>query len=645
MSNPINYLYDFGTFHLDPHQRLLLANGKTVAITPKAFELLVVLVERSGKLVEKTELLGHVWPDVSVEEGNLAVLISQLRKVLGDGRGKREYIETVSKYGYRFVAPVRQRVSEENIPALQPAEAKPDAPGFALLPEPAQGTRIPITSHRLKRLSAGLIIAAMVLSASFFVWRSILPGAGERRIGADAASVHSLVVLPFRVLGARSGDEYLGEGAADALVTKLGTIDSVVERPISAVEKYRNSSLTVKEIGKDQGVDAVLDGRIQREADRIRLTIQLIRVRDGSEIWADSFDEKLSSTFELENEISDRVFQSLSLRLTKASRRGTNRRPTEDAAAYDAYVKGRFFWNKRTNEGLQKGLQYFREAIRLDPNFAEAYEGVADSYAALGLYAVLSPEDAFPAARDAAQKALQMDDKLADAHATLGMIHFYYEWDGLAAENEFRRALDINPNYAMAHSWYAETLAAMGRFPEALEEVKHALSDDPLSQIVNSNAGWTLCVAGESEAAIETLKNAIEMDPNFPRSHFRLGLAYESKGLHARAIAELQKAVQLSGGNPYYQASLGNAYGTSGHAAESYQLLRELKARAGREPVPAFAFAEVYIGLNNKDAAFEWLQKTAADHSTSMAFAKVDPLLATVRSDPRFTPLAKRLKF
>jgi DNA-binding winged helix-turn-helix (wHTH) protein/TolB-like protein/Tfp pilus assembly protein PilF len=641
----IRYLYDFGAFHLDPHQRLLLCNGKTAAITPKAFELLVVLVERSGKLVEKSELLRIVWPDVSVEEGNLAVLISQLRKVLGDDRGKHEYIETVSKYGYRFVAPVSQQIAVEEEIAPVPEETKAQISAPPLSPEPASQPPIKLRSSPASRLAIGSLLAILAIGALYLVGRSILLQARERRALSDTASMHSLAVLPFRVMGARNGDEYLGEGTADALVTKLGSIDSIVERPISAVEKYRNSSLTVKEIGKDQGVDAVLDGRIQREADRVRLTVQLIRVRDGVEVWADSFDEKLTSTFELENEISDRVFQALSLRLTNTNPRRTNKKPTENAAAYDSYVKGRYFWNKRTSEGLQKGLEYFREAIGLDPSFAEAYEGVADSYAALGLYAVLPPEDAFPAARDAAQKALQMDDNLSDAHATLGMIHFYYDWDGPAAENEFRRSLDINPNYAMAHSWYAETLAAMGRFPEALEEVKRALSDDPLSQIVNSNAGWTLCVAGQNEAAIQTLKKAIEMDPNFPRSHFRLGLAYETKGLFGQALPEFQKAIQLSGGNPYYQASLGNAYGASGHVTEVHQLLKELKARTVHEPVPAFAFAIVYLGLNDKDAAFQWLEKTPADHSTSMAFAKVDPMLANVRSDPRFAVLAKRLNF
>ena len=646
MSSEIRYSYDFYRFHLDPRHRLLLSDNKTVAVTPKAFELLVLLVERAGRLVEKSELLRTIWSDVSVEEGNLSVLVSQLRRVLGDDRGKPEYIETVSKFGYRFIAPVtRQTLPEAEMPA--PPEAKRRVISDPIPQEEAAPAKPALLSRFVTpgRMLVGFLLLIIVLGALFRFGRTVLLQARERRQHADFAPLNSLAVLPFRVMGARDGDEYLGEGTADALVTKLETVNSFVVRPVSAVTKYRDSSLAVKDIGKQQGVDAVLTGKIQREAERVRLTVQLIRVQDGTEVWADSFDEKLTSTFELENEISDRVFQSLSQRLTKTGRRRTERKPTENAAAYDAYVKGRYFWNKRTSEGVQKGLEYFREAIRLDPNFAEAYEGVADSYATLGVYAVLSPEDTFPIARDAAQKALRMDDELSDAHATLGIIHFYYDWDGLAAENELKRALEINPNNATAHAWYGESLAAMGRFPEAIEETRRALSDDPLSQNINSIAGWTFLLAGHADASVQTLKKAIELEPDFPRSHFRLGIAYESKHQYPQAIPEFQKAIQLSTGNPYYQASLAYAYGMSGNAAEARKLLKELQVRATHEPIPAFAFAVVYLGLNNKDAAFQWLEKTPADHSTSMAFAKVDPTLAALRSDSRFNLIARHLNF
>lgn len=646
MSSVMNHLYGFGDFQLDPSQRLLLWNGNPVQLTPKAFELLVALVERGGRLVEKEELLETVWPGVTVEEGNLTVMVSHLRKVLGDDRGRHEYIETVSKHGYRFVAPVVELNSQHD---SSPAPLVP-----VREPGPPQARGALHSTHRFFRqgssvprayLAGILVVIAIAAYVPLFVGHLLASKNRERSAEANSAAIHSIAVLPFQTIGSAHSDDYLGMGTTDALITKLGNVGKIVVRPTSAIEQYRNSALSPEAVGKQQVVDAVLDGRIQREAGRLRLTVQLVRVRDGAELWADTFDEKYTNIFALEDEVSGRVVRSLRLRLTDADVKRITKRPTENALAYEAYIKGRYFWNKRTGDGLLKGLDYFREAIRLDPGFAGAYEGVADSYAALGLYAVMPPEQAFPAARDAATKALQMDDGLADAHATLGLIHFYYDWDGPAAESEFRRAIEANPSYAMAHSWSGETLAAMGRFPEAVEEAREALNDDPLSLIVNSNAGWTLCLAGQADAAIETLKKAIEMDQGFPRSHFRLGMVYASKGLYDQAIAELQKAVQLSGGNPYYEASLGQAYGIAGRAADAQQILDTLKRRSTHEYIPAYAIGLVYAGLDDRNSALLWLGKTPMDHSTSMAFAKVDPSLSSLRPDPAFSKLTRRLDF
>lgn len=643
MSSVVSRLYGFGDFQLDPSQRLLLCNGKPVQVTPKAFELLVALVERGGRLVEKEELLGTVWPGVTVEEGNLTVMVSHLRKILGDDRGRHEYIETVSKHGYRFVA----QVIELNGPELRGPSPLSQELELSLSEKhrPPRGPFRLLWSLPHGYLAGAVVVLVLAASALLFAGRVLASKDHERSAVAPSTSIHSIAVLPFRTIGSADADEYLGLGTTDALITKLGNVGKIIVRPTSATEQYRNSALSPEAAGKQQGVDAVLDGRIQREGERLRLTVQLVRVRDGAELWADTFDEKYTNIFTLEDEVSARVVRSLRLRLTDADVKRITKRPTENALAYQAYVKGRYFWNKRTDEGLLKGLDYFREAIRLDPAFAGAYEGVADSYAALGLYAVMPPEKAFPAARDAATKALQMDDGLADAHATLGLIHFYYDWDGPAAQSEFRRAIEANPSYAMAHSWNGETLAAMGRFPEAVEEAHQALNDDPLSLIVNSNAGWTFCLAGQSGAAVETLRKAIEMDQAFPRSHFRLGMVYASQGLKGEAIAELQKAVQLSAGDPYYEASLGHAYAVAGHAAEAHQILDTLERRSTREYIPAYAIALVYAGLDDRRSALQWLAKTSIDHSTSMAFAKVDPSLAKLRTDSEFLRLTQGLAF
>jgi TolB-like protein/lipoprotein NlpI len=446
-------------------------------------------------------------------------------------------------------------------------------------------------------------------------------------------------------MGVTSDDEYLGLGTADALITRLAHTGKILVRPTSAIEKYRHTSLSPQTVGKEQAVDAILDGRIQREAGRVRLTVQMVRVRDGAQLWAETFDEDFTNIFTLEDEVSEQIAHSIRLHFTDKEEKRFIQRPTDNTEAYDAFLKGRYFWNKRTGEGFMKGLQYFREAIRLDPNFAQAYEGIADCDATLGLYAILSPNEAFPAARDAARKALKMNSTLSGPHSVLGLIDLYYDWNGQEAQNEFRLALEADPNDIMAHSWGAENLAAMGRFPEAVAEAKLALEQDPLSLIVNTNAGWTYFLAGHYEEAIELLKKAIEIDPTFPRTHFRLGDVYEKRGSYDQAITELKQAVKLSGGDVYYEAALGHAYAASGRPGLAHQVIRTLEEQSKHQYVPGFAIALVYVGLNENDTAFEWLNKASNDHSTSMAYLKVDPALSGLRLDTRFANFAGRVNF
>jgi DNA-binding winged helix-turn-helix (wHTH) protein/TolB-like protein/Flp pilus assembly protein TadD len=650
MPSVISYLYEFGIFRLDPSQRLLLRNGTPVSVTPKAFELLVVLVEQSGKLLDRDTLLETVWPGVSVEEGNLSVTISHLRKVLGDDRGKHEYIETVSKRGYRFVAPVAELCDSacEPEPELMLVEDVPPA-GVEDPAEVDLYVSHPTLPERIWPMKNApvwhsLIVAGLAL-ATFFMANRLIALKHANLSAIDAGPIKSLAVLPFETIGVKTDDEYLGLGTADALITRLAHTGKILVRPTSAIEKYRHTSLSPQTVGKEQAVDAILDGRIQREAGRVRLTVQMVRVRDGAQLWAETFDEDFTNIFTLEDEVSEQVAHSIRLHFTDKEEKRFTQRPTENTEAYDAFLKGRYFWNKRTSEGFMKGLQYFREAIRLDPNFAQAYEGIADCDATLGLYAVLSPNEAFPAARDAARKALKMNSTLSGPHSVLGLIDLYYDWNGQEAQNEFRLALEADPNDIMAHSWGAENLAAMGRFPEAVAEAKLALEQDPLSLIVNTNAGWTYFLAGHYEEAIELLKKAIEIDPTFPRTHFRLGDVYEKRGLYDQAIAELKQAVKLSGGDVYYEAALGHAYAASGRSALAHQVIRTLEEQSKHQYVPGFAIALVYAGLNENDTAFQWLDKASNDHSTSMAYLKVDPALSGLRLDTRFANVAGHVNF
>ena len=647
MGTPVKHLYEFGPFQLDPPERLLLCEGQPVPMPPKAFELLVALVERGGHLVDKDELLKIVWRGSNVEEGNLSVTVSFLRKALNDDRGLHKYIETVSKRGYRFVADVREVGEPRSVPALPPPSETGEqglVPVKLSTAVPEAATTTPARIPRWSILAAALGLGALVMVLKLVPHRE--GGAAQVPVQVQgAAAIGSLAVLPFQTLGAKRGDEYLGLGMADALITRLGNTGKIIVRPTSAIQKYAAENLSPQAAGLEQGVDAVLDGRIQQEAGRVRLTVQLIRVRDGVQLWGESFDKEFTNIFALEDALSERVAQSIRLKLTGDETRRFTKRATERPDAYEAYVKGRYFWNKRTDKGMKKGLEYFRQAITLDPTFTEAYVGVADSYATLGLYAVLPPKEAFPAAKDAVKRALEMDDGLAEAHATLGFINFYYDWNGVEGASEFRRALADNPNYAMAHSWYGEDLAAMGRYPEAVEEAQRALEDDPLSLIIGSNAGWTLSLAGKGDQAIKILKKAIEIDPSFPRTHYRLGRAYAQKKLYEMAISELEQAVSLSGGDPCYKGSLGHVYAISGKTDQARNVLRDLEGRTGQQYVPAFAIALIYAGLGDNDHAILWLQRAYEDRSTSMVFLKLDPELSTLHSDPRFEELSRRINF
>jgi tetratricopeptide (TPR) repeat protein len=377
----------------------------------------------------------------------------------------------------------------------------------------------------------------------------------------------------------------------------------------------------------------------------VRVTAQLIRVADGMQLWADTFDEDFTNLFAVEDTVSARVASSIRLELTGKQKERLSRRPTSSSGAYESYLRGRYFWNERTHNGLRKGLDYFRRAVDLDPTYAEAYAGIADSYAMLGLYTVLPPNEAFPKAKAAAIKALEINNSVAEAHATLGFVHFYYDWDGAAAEKEFAAALQENPNYAMAHSWRGFNLAVMGRSSEAMSEATLAQEADPLSAIVGTNAAWVYFLSRQSVQAVGILHKVIEADPNFPRAHFRLGNIYEHEGQYDLAIDEYAKAVQLSDGDTYYQASLGHAYAMSGMVVEARKSLPHLEELSAKRYVSPYAIALIYEAMGNKAYCLDWLEKASVDRSTSMAYLRVDPTLDSLRSEPRFAVLVRQTNF
>jgi DNA-binding winged helix-turn-helix (wHTH) protein/TolB-like protein/Tfp pilus assembly protein PilF len=604
-------VYAFGPFLLDTRERRLLRDGVTVPLTLKAFDLLQVLVENRGHLLQKEELLRRVWPDAVVEENNLTVTISALRKALDEGPGDRQYIETVPRRGYRFVADVGP-----------PAEA----PAAAGLP------RVP----RARALALWALVLAVVVAATLaWMWRGSPPGAA-------VVPVRSMAVLPFRAL--TNDGEYLGLGMADALITRLGGTQQIRVASTGAVQKYARPGLDPLVAGRELQVDSVLEGNVQTSGDRLRTTVRLLRVADGSTVWAGTFDERLTDIFSVQDSISQRVAHALALELTEAQKSLLTRHDTTDSEAYQLYLRGRFFWNKRTRDGFERGVGYFRQAVDRDPAYGRAYSGLADSHIGTAFYHYAAPHVAMPLARAAALKAVEVDDSLAEPHASLAHVKGNYEWDWAGAERLSRKAIALEPGYATAHQWFGiHYLAPMGRLEEALAETRLARRLDPLSPVFNAFVGAALFYARRFDEAIEECGKTIDLHPDFGVAHWYLGRAYLQKGRFPEGLAELQKAVTLSGGSPLMKGTLGVGHALAGDRAAAERTLRELEELRGRSYASALDIADIHAALGDRERAFRWLDEAAAERSFHLVYLKVWPELDPLRPDPRFPALVRRL--
>lgn len=649
-SVPANDSYEFGPFRVDPVRRILLRDSGPVALSPKAFEMLLALVENGGEVLEKDELMQRVWPDQFVEEANLTVNMSQLRKALGERPDEHRYIVTIPGRGYRFVASVRKVKGEAADLAAEKrahsvaVEEKEASAQYEAEQSFEQEARSLISSRQKKikwrpsrtSLALGLALTALALALPYFwFWR------GQKEIKPRP---RSMAVLPFEQLGAEAGDEYFGIGIADVLITRLSNIHQIVVRPTSAVLKYTEQAQDPVAAGRELKVDSVLEGSVHRAGEQIRVTVRLVSVRDGALLWAEKFDAKFTDIFRVQDSISEQVARALTLELTGEEQTRLIKRYTDNTEAYQAYLKGRYFLNRRTEEDFEKGIKYFQQAIDLDPNYALAYAGLADSYALLVVFGVLPPREAMPKAKTAALKALEIDPNLAEAHTSLAHVKHCYEWDFAGAEEEYKRAIELNPNYAIAYHWYGLYLARMGRFDEAVGEMERSQEIDPFSLANGANLGWTFYAARRYDQAIEQLNRTLEMDPNFARARLYLGRAFVQKGMYAEAIAEFQKAMTLSGGSPIVLAALGHVYGVLGKRDEAQKVLDQLRERANREYISPYEIARVCISLGDKDQAFTWLEQAYEDREERVVLLKVDPLLDSLRPDPRFADLLRRVR-
>ena len=578
MSEPAKLLYEFGPFVLDAKEQVLLRDGSPVPLKPKVFDLLQVLVEESGHVLHKNELMRKVWPNAFVEESNLSVSIFALRKVLGEGPSEHSYIETVPRRGYRFIAEVTTTDADVSV----------------------------TVKH-------------------------------ERRMAS------AIAVLPFKMIGREPRNEYLGLGIADALISKLANLREISVRPTSSVRKYTHQE-DLDVIARALRVSLLLDGTIQQSGNRLRVTVQLVDTGSNTPLWAEKFDDKVANIFDIEDSISDKVIRVLAPKLTRDERRQLARRPTASTEAYQAYLKGFYLLNKRPSEAFQQSIGYFERAISIDPNYAKAYAGLANSCYFLSSYNALPPREIVPKAKEAVLRALQLDDSLAEAHASLAILH-RREWDWIAAEREFKRAIELNPNYAGAHQWYSVLLRAIGRFDESWEQIEIAQELDPVSLSINAGVGFLLYFTRRYERALEQLEATVELDANYASAHVGLGVVFAAKEMYCEAIKQYQETSRLVGKNQELTGYLGHSYALSDRKVEARKALSELKRLSEQGYESGYFLALIYTALNDREQAFVWLEKAYDRREEMLGLLKIDPMLDQLRKDPRFMNLMRRVGF
>jgi DNA-binding winged helix-turn-helix (wHTH) protein/tetratricopeptide (TPR) repeat protein len=652
----------FSGFILDAAERTLTKDGVAIPLPHRAFDLILLLVVRAPHLVTKATIMSKVWSQAFVEETNLAVAISLLRKQLGDDDPQnRRFIQTVPKLGYRFIAPVSRMEEEPESERSTPDHRKvrlgaatPFTPSsmeewvsdFPRLSTVRAEGRSAEAAHRLPRypswlmpvsVAAILLISVAAISIGIRLHKSFAQG-----------PLRSVAVLPFQMDPSSDNQTYLGVGVATAIDNRLMQMGTLLVPPGAAVARLPKATLADPvQAGRELGVDGVVDGTIHFAEGKMNVTAVLTRVSDGSKLWSTSFSQPTEQALDLadvlEEEVAAHTAKPL-LTVLAGPKAAIQNYDTTNPVAREWYLRGRFYWNRRTDESLRKGIESFQKAINADPNYALAYSGLADSYVLLASYSSEPVRLADSSARSAALSAVHLDPTLAEPHASLGMISFYTDWDAPAAEQEFQRAIALEPNYATAHHWYALNLASMGRLDQALYEIRKAEELDPLSPMIATNVGWVLYLQGHYPEAELSFRKVLDMDPSFVRAHTRLGITLLTEKKYKAAIAELKASIKLSN-DPYAEGVLADALAQSGDQNGARRIIAQLEKESAQHYVPPFGIALAYIGLGEKTKALDWLQKAADDHTTSMIYMKVDPELASLRSDPRFQKLLAQQHF
>jgi TolB-like protein/DNA-binding winged helix-turn-helix (wHTH) protein/Flp pilus assembly protein TadD len=625
----------FGVFEADLRTGELHKQGLKIKLQDRPFQILVLLLERPCELVTRQELRERLWPaDTFVDfDVGLNTAVKRLRDALGDDAETPRFIETLHRRGYRFVAPVQW----ESDPGAVQTEPAADA----RVVDSAAQTK---AGHRTKRRillawSALVALVALLVAFGLQAFRHTFPPTGA------ATRIQSIAVLPLENLSGDPSQEYFADGMTDALITDLARIGSLRVISRTSVMRYKAARKPLAQIARELNVDAIVEGSVVRSGSRVRINAQLFQAVPERQLWANAYERDLADIVSLQDDVARAVAGEIQIKLTPQERARLGARQPVQPAAYEAYLKGRYYWNLRTVDSLKKSVAYFQEAIQDEPNYALAYAGLADSYNVMGFGAVqlMDSQEAGPKATAAARKALELDDSLAEAHAAFAFTRHRYVGDWASAEREYQRAIQLDPNDALAHMWYGQLLSQVRRNKEACTEFHRAYDLDPINPNVSSWIAGCLADNNQFDQAVSLMQRAIEFDPNRPNLRWTLGDLYERRGMYPGAIRQYQKGVQLSGRNAIMLALLASAYAGSGNPAEANKLLREMRQQPVRKDSYLFAIVEARMG--QKEEALRYLEKAFAEHSPGVFYLQGEWRFDAIRSDPRFLSLQRRLNY
>lgn len=620
--------FQFGVFELDLTTGELRKQGVKVKLQDQPLQVLAMLLENAGNLVNKNELQQRIWPaDTFVDfDHGLHSAITRLREALGDSSESPRFIETLARRGYRFVAPVK---------AIGNAgESGRTAEGY-----------LDRTGDHLRgfgsSLLAGLLGGALLLG----VFLSFNVAGMQRWLMRESnPAIRSIAVLPLENLSGDPAQDFFADGMTDALITDLSKVSALRVISRTSAMHYKGTKKSLPEIAKELNVEGVVEGSVMRSGNRVRVTAQLLQAPTEQHLWGGTYERDLGDVLRLQSEVAQIIAQQVRVQLTPQQRAELRSAARVNSEAYEIYLRGRYFWSQRTEAGLWKSVELFQQAIDIDPNSALPYAGLADAYLVLGAWTVEAapPIEITPKARVAVEKALQLDPTLAEAHTVLaGVKHADWDWNGAGVE--YRRSIELNPNYAHAHHWYSQYLCELGQFDEGVAEADRAHALDPLNLMLGIDVGMRLYWARRYGEAIAPIQKTLELDSNFRVAHRFLGQVYEQNGMLTEAVAELGRAAELSKNNPIDLGALGHAYAVAGRRKQALQILQELHQLSSKRYVSGYEFALVYTGLGEKSNALQWLDKAFQEHSAWMLHLKVDPRLDPLRADPRFQGLLRRV--